>query len=78
MDIEQAEQVAAYMDYNMGLRVEVRENYSGRGMYGGEVPALVYEAGDELSIGVAFEALGFDTEDMPRRFDNMGLRFITY
>ena len=78
MNIEQAEQVADYMEYTMGVSVEVREAYSGRGMYGEEVPAFVYNPGDELAIGAAFEALGFDTEDAPRRFDSMGLRAIIY
>ena len=78
MNIEQAEQVAGTLSYSFGIEAEIYEDYSGRGMYGNEVPALVLDGGDIVFVGYAFRSLGFDADDMPTRTDNMGLQVVIY
>ena len=80
MNIEVARLIA---DYNDG---EVREDYSGRGMYGRETAGVVLdflpESMDELLEG-AEEDVEFLQEDgipIPNGFssDNMGMGYIIY
>ena len=78
MDIEQANQVADVLNRDFNMDIEVLDDYSGRGMYGAEVAAFVLDDGDELFVGYAFGMLGVSEDDMPSRFDNMGLRVVLY
>ncbi len=61
---------------DMDIELEVREGYSGRGMYGETTTGVVINS--ELELGWLLAKLGYDTFDAPRRLDNMGLRLIAY
>lgn len=60
--------------------VEFYENYSGRFMYGKEVPAFVVEdiARGLIEITRAAQALDIDLDRLPERTDNLGRRYIIY
>ncbi len=72
MTADQAENIVdALSEY--GVDAEVREDYSGRGMYGNSVPAIVIN--DErvlMTIGYVGATLDIELEDLPRRTDSMG------
>lgn len=70
--------------------LEVRSDYSGRGMYGTEVVAFVFD-GDAtpvlIAMGYALAKLqedysetwdGWEPRDLPRRMDSMGLGTVIY
>lgn len=79
MDFEQAQDVENILAGHYGIVVEARDDYSGRGMYGDTVAALVLEnASDIAYVGWAFRCLGFDFDEIPTRTDSMGLRAILY
>ena len=68
-----------------GYDAEVREDYSGRGMYGKTTPAIVTEAPAALvgyAIGLVAEDLALtdcNPKDLvPVRSDNMGLQMVYY
>jgi hypothetical protein len=76
MTIEQAQRIASYMEGNLNCEAEVREDYSGRGMYGKTVPAIVTD--NAVALGYAAGVLGIPDEDLPTRRDSMGLGFVFY
>jgi hypothetical protein len=92
LSVEQARRLAEDASDFLQEEVEVREDYSGRGMYGREVVAFVSEA-SAASVGVALgfaagvaferaEARGddadFDFDDLPTRVDSMGRGTVIY
>lgn len=64
-----------------GFETEVRDDYSGRGMYGRTCPAIVTDAPPTFvgfAVGLACEDM-VDVHDMiPAREDSMGLRRVFY
>ncbi len=78
MNIDQANQVADILVSDFNMNVEVREDYSGRGMYGASVPAFVLHAGDEQFVGYVFGMLGISEDAMPQRSDGMGMSTVLY
>ena len=75
MTTEQANEIAD----NCAVDVEVREGYSGRGMYGKEVTGLVVEsASDLIAIGYAAAEAAIELSDLPHRTDSMGRSIIVY
>jgi len=78
MTFEQAEQIADELQ-SAGRDVEARDGYSGRGMYGDEVAALVLEnTADLIAVGWVAQDLGIELDDLPRRIDSMGLGIVLY
>ena len=78
MNQEQADDTVDYLDRALGVEAEVRDKYSGRGMYGDSVLAIVIDSGDEMAIGYVWRCLGFDYDDLPSNVDNFGLRIVLY
>ncbi len=79
LDLETAEQVVELLDGEGYDDIEVRESYSGRGMYGSEVVAFVADSTSAITaIGWAFGNLGLDLADVPTRTDSMGLGVVIY
>lgn len=75
MTTEQAQEIAD----NCSVDVEVREGYSGRGMYGRKVTGLVVaDVSDLIAIGFAAAEAGIDMDDLPHRYDSMGRSIIVY
>ncbi len=78
MTIEQAEALVKGL-YEMGIEAKMREGYSGRGMYGTEVVAIVSDDSNiKTAIGYAAVEAGIDWNDLPHRQDNMGLGWVVY
>lgn len=78
MTLDQAYDIADAMDL-LYVEATVRESYSGRGMYGESVPALVVDGpGDAMAIGYAAAQAGVSWEDVPKRTDDMGLGMVIY
>jgi hypothetical protein len=81
MDTDQAEQLAEGLADEFGIDVEVRPDYSGRGMYGATVPAFVTdEDADKVLAALGFVAgkRGIPFDDLPTRTDSMGLGVVIY
>ena len=87
LTVDQAEElvdaVYNYTDYRGDL--EVREGYSGRGMYGTEVVAFVADSNEALiALGYALGYLAgndfgsYPYKDLPTRVDSMGLGIVIY
>jgi hypothetical protein len=79
MTLEQARQIVEFIEENLWDEVEeidLREEYSGRGMYGRTVPAIVID--NPTWIGYAAGALGIEPRDIPQRTDSMGLSTVVY
>ena len=75
LTVEQAHQIAD----NCAADVEVREDYSGRGMYGETCVGLVVEdTADLLATGFAAAEEGIDYRALPKRTDSMGRSIIVY
>lgn len=76
--------------YNAGqqadIEVEIRHDYSGRGMYGKQTAAVVLDNTADLYVlvahatKVAIENAGFDdfVEDLNWRMDSMGKGIVVY
>lgn len=78
MDAEFAELMAKYNG-------ELRENYSGRSMYGSQTTGVTFESVSDAIQAAAMAGSNLDSEglsidDIPMRFsiDNMGLDIIIY
>ncbi len=77
MNFEQADEVAYLLDVSFDIHADVRDDYSGRGMYGDSVAALVLDAeGDIAYVGYAFRSLCFDAPDKPRPTHSMGVGIV--
>lgn len=69
-----------------GHEAELREEYSGRGMYGKAVPAITIDGGSGMLLGWAVTCaainLEHEAEDvemiLPQRSDSMGLGMVYY
>ena len=70
MTLEQAEQIVEYINDELDGDARVREDYSGRGMDGKTVPAIITD--DLTAIGYAAGVLGVPFTDVPSRTDSMG------
>lgn len=70
-------QEAAEVVQQRGYAAEVREGYSGRGMLGNRVLAIVTDAPGVL-LGFILKDLGASYSQLPVRIDNMGKDFIHY
>lgn len=80
MDLEQLEELIEEAD-NYAARwgdTEIRESYSGRGMFGASVPAVVASEDIRPQLFYAAGVLGIDFNDVPCRIDNMGLGVVIY
>lgn len=78
MTIEQANEIEDVL-VDLGYEVEVRDDYSGRGMYGATVPAFVADdTGVMTAIGYAAAIAEVPLEDLPRRTDSMGRGVVIY
>lgn len=91
LSVEQAETLVKDMQDLLDVEAEVRPDYSGRGMFGSTVTAIVsddpraqfalaYVAGRinviEEERGVSYPAFNF--EDLPTRTDSMGRGVVIY
>lgn len=76
MTLEQAREVQDYMWDECNAEVDIREEYSGRGMYGKTCVALVTD--DVMAVGYACGALGIPFDDVPGRTDSMGRQTVVY
>lgn len=85
--VEQAERILEVMnEWGLGDDVEIRESYSGRGMYGSEVVAFTGDGvtGDVfLAIGILigsgeFDAVADDAVSWFSRMDSMGRGWVIY
>lgn len=69
--------------WDLGVDIDVREDYSGRGMYGKKVVAFV-TAGDvslvkaAIAIGYAGDLINIPFQDLPTRVDSMGRGYVIY
>lgn len=75
------EQALAVQDYLHGhnIEVEVRGEYSGRGMFGETGPAFVCPSRSWLlAIGWAFGQLSYRLDSMPSRTEDMGRGVVVY
>lgn len=73
MDIEDAKQIVEFLEEE-GDEAELREEYSGRGMFGKTTTGIVID-----TIGFVYYAMGrLQLEFAHLRTDNMGLRMIVY
>jgi hypothetical protein len=72
MQLENAQAVAEHLN-GEGTDAEVRENYSGRGMYGESTAAVVTPHADDVA-----HAMGLLGIADSRRVDNMGLGYVVY
>jgi len=77
MTLTQAEEIVEMMLDN-GYDAEVREDYSGRGMFGGTCPGIITAPNSATVIGFFAHAAGVMVDDLPERCDNMGLDMIYY
>lgn len=79
LDLEQLEQLVdeAY-ELSWAPEMEIREEYSGRAMYGDTVPAIVADTDVRPELFYAAGVLGIDFEDVPKRIDSMGLGVVIY
>lgn len=78
MDHEQAERIVDGMSMH-GVDADLREDYSGRGMYGETTPGIIVpEVNDLMAIGFAAAEEEIAYRDLPRHIDSMGLGFIAY
>jgi len=87
MKLEHAKAIQRAALSTLGFDVDVRESYSGRGMYGMSTAAVVGRQGEILqSIALAAADLAvkdYDSamefvEDMGLRFDGMGHDIVVY
>ena len=77
MTLEQAQEVVDYIEDNMwDVDIELREEYSGRCMYGETVPGFVTNQPEAVAYACAM--VGVDWRDVPGRIDSMGLSQIIY
>jgi len=76
MTYEQAQEVCDILRDGY-CNADVRENYSGRGMYGKTCIGIVYN-GPLTLVGAACIEVGMDYGDIPTRTDSMGLSTIVY
>jgi hypothetical protein len=72
MNLDEAQEVVDVLDFEFGIEAEVREDYSGRGMYGNTVVAFVVGSGEEIAVGYALGMVGVAIGDIPDRIDSMG------
>jgi hypothetical protein len=71
MTLTQAKQIVDLINQEVpSCSAELREEYSGRGMYGHSVPAIVVENAGLVTW--AGGKLGMDWNDLPQCTDNMG------
>lgn len=79
LTVDQAEAIVDELaNIHPWLEASVREEYSGRGMYGDTVVAIIMEEDDRVALGYAAALAGVDYRDVPRRADNMGLGVVIY
>jgi hypothetical protein len=67
-----AEKILAAME-DAGMKCELYEDYSGRGMFGRTTTGIVCDSPEDASW-----AAGKARVPKPRNLDNMGLRYIVY
>jgi hypothetical protein len=75
------EQAEAIVDVaaDWGVELTVRPGYSGRGMYGKSVIALVADSISALvMVGFAAGEIGIPFDVLPTRTDSMGLGVVIY
>lgn len=77
MDLKVARKLTEAL-IDAGIGVSLREDYSGRGMYGATTPALVLDSHDLVEMGRIAGQIGLKSRDVPRRQDNMGLKVVVY
>lgn len=79
MSLAQANELAAVADGYASDTIEVRPDYSGRGMYGATCPAIVLTNPDDL-IALAYAAgeIGMSFDEVPQRTDDMGMGIVVY
>lgn len=63
---------------NAGIGVQLRETYSGRGMFGATTPALVLDPADLVEMGRIAGSIGLKSPEIPKRRDNMGANVVVY
>lgn len=85
VDVASIYEAAADILRESGYEAEVREDYSGRGMYGRTCCGIITNASGPMvgySITCAMSDLGIDPFDwvdlIPKRWDSMGLQSIYY
>lgn len=80
LDLEQLEELVDNAENYVGgwTEIEVREDYSGRGMYGKSVPAVVADNDIRPALFYAAGELGIDFDEVPQRLDSMGLGVVIY
>jgi hypothetical protein len=90
LTVERARALADEASDLIGGEVDVRENYSGRGMYGRETIAFTFDDFRAVlalgfAAGVAFERAegrgedaDFDFDDLPSAMDSMGRGRVIY
>lgn len=73
MTLEQAEALVDALG-DLSIEAELRAEYSGRGMDGKAVPAIVIydESRGLVGLGYAAREAGVEFADLPRRRDSMG------
>ena len=76
MTLEQANKIAELVEFETPAVARVREDYSGRGMYGDTCVAVVTD--DASAVNWAAGKLDVSWKDTPRRMDNMGLDVVVY
>lgn len=72
---ELVDEACDYVQYGY---IEVRDDYSGRGMYGKSVPAVVSDDDIRPALFYAAGVLGIDYSEVPQRIDSMGLGVVIY
>lgn len=87
MKLELAKMIVDALEQN-GDEAELRKDYSGRGMYGKTTAAIVTEASPILIGFLAAQSIcdnegeeglfDFDTRDLPKQSDSMGLSKVYY
>lgn len=76
MNLDNAHAIAEAIE-DEGYDAEVREEYSGRGMFGRTVPAIVTDAPLTM-IGWAAGTLDISWDEVPTRTDSMGRQTVVY
>lgn len=71
----QAEKIVKVLEED-GIEASIRDDYSGRCMYGATCVAIVCD--DPMAVGYAAGKARIPSKDRPKRQDNMGLSMVLY
>ena len=78
MDVDVARKIVDFLSAR-GNEVRLREDYSGRGMYGERTVGIVVDGTyGVVMIGYAAARLGVDPADLPGFQDSMGYDLVVY